>query len=161
MTVVLIPPRKKGKPPAERFFEFCISEPNSGCWLWLGGVGEKGHGRFNVGNSLQVQAHRFSWELHNGPVPDGLWVLHQCDNPPCVNPEHLFLGTCLDNHRDMIAKGRKVSAIGEANPKTNLTEQDVLNIRADTRPLAVIGADYGFDKQHVWKIKRRWYWKHI
>ena len=161
MSIVNMKPfRKKGRSVEERFHGFYIPEPNSGCWLWFGGVGEFGHGTMNI-EGRQNQAHRVSWELHNGPVPDDLWVLHRCDNPPCVNPEHLFLGTCLDNHHDMIAKGRKVQVIGEAHPKTKLTEQDVLNIRADTRPLAVIGADYGFDKQHVWKIKRRWYWKHI
>lgn len=153
--------RRKGQDLAERFFDFVFPEPNSGCWLWVGGVGEKGHGRFNIGNRTQVQAHRFSWEIHKGDVPEGLWVLHHCDNPPCVNPDHLFLGTCQDNHDDMIDKGRKIVPIGSAHPKTQLTEADVLKIRADTRPLHIIGAEYGFDKQHVWKIKKRWYWKHI
>ena len=155
------PFRRKGRSIEERFEGFYIPEPNSGCWLWFGGVGQKGHGLFRGPGGRQVNAHRFSYELYVGPIPDGLWALHRCDNPPCVNPEHLFIGTCQDNHDDMIRKGRKVSVIGAAHPKTQLTEQDVLNIRADTRPLAVIGADYGFDKQHVWKIKKRWYWKHI
>ena len=161
MVVTMKPFRAKGRSVEERFHGFYIPEPNSGCWLWFGGYGQKGHGVFRGHGGRQIQAHRFQWEFIFGSIPEGLWVLHKCDNPPCVNPEHLFLGTCQDNHDDMIRKGRKVVPIGEAHPKTQLTNQDVLNIRADTRALAVIGAEYGFDKQHVWKIKKRWYWKHI
>lgn len=161
MTLVQMKPfRKKGRTIAERFFDFAMPEPNSGCWLWLGPLYDSGYGSFNTGNGC-VHAHRFSWELHNSKIPRELFACHKCDVRCCVNPEHVFIGTCQDNHDDMIRKGRKVSVIGSAHPKTRLTEQDVLNIRADTRPLDVIGAQYGFDKQHVWKIKKRWYWKHI
>lgn len=75
------------------------------CWTWQGSRDRKGYGRVSV-NQRPVLAHRFSWTLSHGPIPDGLCVLHKCDNPPCVNPEHLFLGTIADNNRDMVAKGR-------------------------------------------------------
>lgn len=85
------------------------------CWLWLGALDRKGYGRFSVGNSRHadgsrrnsmVAAHRFSFEQTGGPA-GSLFVLHRCDNPRCVRPEHLFLGTNLDNVRDMDAKGRR------------------------------------------------------
>lgn len=73
------------------------------CWVWTGSCNNKGYGRFDG-----EYAHRFSWRLLSGPIPDGLNVLHRCDNPPCVRPDHLFLGTVSDNARDMWAKGRGV-----------------------------------------------------
>lgn len=76
------------------------------CWLWNDGQRPDAYGHFRRDDGRQVGAHRFSYELHHGPIPDGLHVLHRCDNPPCVNPAHLFAGTRLDNMRDMIEKGR-------------------------------------------------------
>lgn len=72
------------------------------CWLWIGAT-SAGYGRIGRG---RAKDHEVSWELHNGPVPHGLWVLHKCDNPPCVRPDHLFLGTQSDNMKDAEAKGR-------------------------------------------------------
>lgn len=83
------------------------------CWLWIGSRLPTGYGTFRVGKKVK-RAHRVSWELHNGPIIDGsLLVCHTCDNPMCVNPDHLFLGTNLDNMRDRNAKGR--------NPQVNKT----------------------------------------
>jgi hypothetical protein len=80
---------------------------SDGCWEWTGACFKcGGYGQFTIEHGQQVRAHRHSWELHNGPIPKGLWVLHRCDNPKCVRPDHLFLGTCTDNARDMMAKGR-------------------------------------------------------
>lgn len=89
---------KDGPVPAHR--------PELGpCWVWTAGKHEQGYGIFSS-RSYPMRAHRFSWELHYGPIPDGLFVCHHCDNPPCVNPEHLFTATHLGNMRDCIAKGR-------------------------------------------------------
>ena len=76
------------------------------CWIWTAFCNADGYGVFGTGAKTLISPHRFSWELHFGPIPDGLWVLHKCDNPPCVNPSHLFLGTQLDNIQDMLSKGR-------------------------------------------------------
>ena len=79
-----------------------------GCWTWVGNLAAKGYGKIRTAGrgSAWLYAHRASWQLHNGPIPNGLCVLHRCDNPPCVNPEHLWLGTWADNNRDMALKGR-------------------------------------------------------
>lgn len=88
----------------ERFHDKYIPEPNSGCWLWIANANRTGYGCLS--DSKQRLAHRISWEIHRGPIPEGLYVLHKCDVPICVNPEHLFLGTHQDNMDDMVRKGR-------------------------------------------------------
>lgn len=76
-----------------------------GCWEWTGSTGRRGYGTFMV-HGERTRSHRYSWALHFGAIPDGLWVLHRCDNPPCVRPDHLWLGTVLDNNVDSRIKGR-------------------------------------------------------
>lgn len=81
-------------------------QPSTGCWQWNGPMREQdGYGFFTLGGR-RLSAHRVSWELHHGSIPDGFYICHHCDNPPCVRPDHLFLGTVRDNVDDMIAKGR-------------------------------------------------------
>jgi len=111
------------KPILERFWERV--EKSEGCWEWKGGKSTRGYGVFG-----KVQAHRFSWELHNGPIPEGLCVCHRCDNHSCIRPDHLFLGTQLDNMRDRKAKGRYIGLAGEKNPKAKIKEEQVRQIRA-------------------------------
>lgn len=92
----------------ERFASHVAPEAITGCWLWLGKPDKHGYGRINVGGRAgKAQfAHRVSWELHRGSIPNGMGVLHHCDTPSCVNPDHLFIGTQSDNMRDARAKGR-------------------------------------------------------
>ena len=98
-------PNQHGPKFPERFDDNVIPEPMSGCHLWIGCVNRYGYGKIRV-NGRQIAASRAAWIAAKGAIPPGLWVLHRCDNPPCVNPDHLFLGDRTANTRDMIAKGR-------------------------------------------------------
>ena len=99
----------------------------SGCWLWEGASGGAGHGRIWL-NGKFVQATHVSLLLAGNPLPEGMWALHRCDNPPCVRPSHLFAGTHSDNIRDAIKKGLKTLR-GEKNPLAKFTCQQILSIR--------------------------------
>lgn len=100
----------------DRFEAFYIPEPNSGCYLWLGGYSSRGYGQFWI-DGKTVGAHAASYYIHKGDL-NGLFVLHKCDNPSCVNPEHLFLGTHQDNMDDMKSKGRATGPKGLAHFST-------------------------------------------
>jgi hypothetical protein len=99
----------KARPVADRLWEKIEVGPDWECWPRSGAHNSKGYGHLDV-QGITLDAHRLVWEYTYGPIPDGLRVLHHCDNPPCCNPEHLFLGTDLDNVRDMDAKGRRRNA---------------------------------------------------
>lgn len=94
-----------GTPERVRFWAH-VETPVDGCWEWTGGTTHFGYGAFKKQNRVQVNSHRYSWELHNGPIPEGVFVCHRCDNPLCVRPDHLFLGSGFDNMRDASKKGR-------------------------------------------------------
>jgi hypothetical protein len=135
----------------------------SGCAEWIASKNKGGYGVlwFPVAKKMQ-QAHRVSFMLSVGPIPDGLHVLHRCDNPACINPDHLWLGTNADNHRDKADKGRARGAhLGSSNVNNKLTEAQVIAIRADMRLMREIAQDYGITTSTVSNIRHGQTWKHL
>ncbi len=127
-----------------------VKEPNTGCWLWTGSLTTVGYGQF-FQNGKRTHAHRVSWEQTNGPIPDGLFVLHKCDVRSCVNPKHLFLGTHADNMADAVSKKRMRH--GENHPKTTLTDTQVREIRVSTEAGRRLAARLGVSHSTVWGIR--------
>lgn len=149
------------RPLEERFWSHV--EKTDTCWLWkpTGKTGD--YGRIRVrGRGPKIKTHRLSWEMHFGPIPNGLQVLHRCDTPPCVNPAHLFLGTHADNHADKAGKGRQVR--GEAVVVGKLTADLVRMARArvaagETR--RQVAQDLGVSATSItWAVNRKT-WKHV
>lgn len=121
-----------GATTEERFFSKV--EKSDACWMWIGGTWEGGYGTFWLGRDpngkrMLVGAHRYSYELHKGPIPHGKEVCHACDTPSCVNPAHLFLGTHAENMRDCVRKGRRNAPSGPANHMAAMTALQVSEIR--------------------------------
>ena len=145
---------------SERFHAAYVVAPN-GCWLWSRPIHVRGYGRIWDGSKV-VGAHRLSYELHSGPIPSGLFVCHRCDEPTCVNPEHLFLGTNADNAADCKAKGRTRKGIDHNQAK--LTDDAVRSVR---EALAAgdrqrdIAKRFGVSQRCVSSIHRRVTWGHV
>ena len=158
-----------------RFEEKFMPEPNSGCWLWIAACYSSGYGAFWY-QGTQHGAHRVSWMMNKGEIPDGLWVLHKCDVRACVNPDHLFLGTVQDNTRDMLSKGRSAhqkdpegfSALmseatkgvntwirGENSPTAKLTfrkVRELRRLRANGTRCVALAERYGIHLSTVYQI---------
>lgn len=143
------------------------------CWPWTAYRNKKGYGQIKVGGKYGqvISAHRVAHELLIGPIPDGLCVCHSCDNPPCCNPAHFWLGTNAENNADKVAKDRHSKlappvkperrARGERSGNAKLTEAAVLAIRADDRVHRVIALDYGVDPSLIGLVKKRAIWVHV
>jgi len=131
------------------------------CWTWCAGKYSSGYGMFNF-NGKDIGAHRAAWIFTHGEIADGLFVLHKCDNPPCVNPEHLFLGTHQDNMTDKARKGRVKSTIGEYKKKLCADDvREIRRLRSQGELEPVIGAMFGITQCHVSKIALRQCWKGV
>ena len=144
-----------------RFWDKVNVTSPSGCWLWKGAKDCEGYGFIKRKDGVQLRAHRMSYEFYQGPIPDNYQICHHCDNPSCVNPNHLFAGTNSDNMRDCIRKNRKPPVRGTKNPMAKLTDNQVIDIRKDTRPSKAIAGEYQITPDYVNTIKRRGTWKHI
>lgn len=155
------------KSPEERFWANVSPEPNSGCWLWMGAATSAGYGVLSVDGHL-VLAHRFAFELATGRPPDPrLKVCHRCDTPPCVNGDHVFEGTDLDNHLDCRTKGRfKASRVlrGEEHPNATINEATVRSIRrlrVQGLTRAAIAKRLDLKPSHVKAILTAKSWSHV
>ena len=150
-----------------RVFSTCKPQDgplSSQCLVWMRYKDRRGYGRVKM-NGKNYKAHRIMWQQVNGPIPEGMFVCHLCDHPSCVNPEHLFLGTPLDNTRDMEAKGRASHPRGERNGASKLTEKEVQEIRMEYAKggssQRTLAARFGVAKTLVGNIVRRESWRHI
>jgi hypothetical protein len=151
----------------QRFWDKVEKIPFHECWEWTASKSGDGYGAFKI-KGKQYSAHRVSYELNHGPIPKGKCVLHSCDNPLCVNPQHLWLGTHLDNSKDKIFKGRnvitygeKVSHPGEKNPAAKLTEEIVKQIRNDYKHIKsylLLGIKYNIGSSQIGRIIRNECW---
>ena len=147
----------------KKFWERVIVVDADRCWEWMGYKNPKGYGQFGFFGK-RTMAPRVCWMLTNGKIPDGLHVLHKCDNPSCVNPSHLWLGSIADNNNDSLKKGRRTipHLYGENHGSAKLTNQDVLMIRElrgkgiEAKCLSLL---YGVSDTHIRRIVRRANWK--
>lgn len=158
-----------GTPISDRFWLSVRKGPE--CWEWmLSTINGYGALRRNKSRTV-VKAHRLSWEIHNGPVPAGMYVCHRCDNKLCVRPDHLFLGTHRDNMLDMRAKGRagdqtrpETRPRGERHGCSKLTASDVIAIRRDKASgvsTAALMARYSISKAHINSVASGRTWRHL
>lgn len=154
---------KKPQPTLPRFES--KFEKTSGCWLWLGAKHAKGYGHFKMptgkGDGRVEKAHRIAYSLYVGEIPRGLMVLHKCDTPACVNPDHLFLGTNDDNMKDMVAKGRGNAPRGEDQHLARLSESAVEAIRTSCETGVAMARQNGVSPQAICDVRKRKTWKHI
>ncbi len=147
-----------GKTTEDRFWEKV--QKTDDCWIWLGAK-SGGRGYISISGKM-VSAPRFSFMLHKGDIPKNICVCHTCDNPACVNPQHLWLGTHSQNMEDMVRKGR---IKGEKHPRAKLTEEQVLEIKrlyaTGKYTQRKLGAMYGVNKTPIGYILNGINWKHL
>jgi hypothetical protein len=155
------------KSVSERLDYYSVPVTECGCYIWTGSVDGRGYGKLNVNKQI-LSAHRLSYEENIGPIPSGLYVLHHCDIPACINPSHLFLGTHANNMADMVLKGRQshgnnhgIQIRGEYHGGSKLTDDDVTKIRSSSGLLRIIAARFGVSEATVSMIRNHKRWKHI
>lgn len=152
--------RGRKEPPEVRFWHFVVRGDNNACWNWIGAINpRRGYGRFNIGGYKTGQAHRFSYQLANGPAPEDKQVCHTCDNRRCVNPKHLFLGTAKENTADMIAKNRMDRGTSRYNAKLN--DDDVRAIRKSSLTQIELSRTFQIAGSTISEIKNRKRWRHV
>jgi hypothetical protein len=146
------------KPLAERLARKLVADPVTGCNEWQGALTNKGYGWVSTEGGPQL-VHRAVWELENGPIPEGLFVLHRCDNRRCGNLLHLFLGTDLSNVRDMVAKDRH--ARGERNGHAKLNDSAVLQLRSGQMSASQAKTQFKVSGRTARDALRSVTWRHL
>ena len=144
-------------------FDRLVSKSDEGCWLWIGHKNPKGYGLFtiHVGKCRSYRAHRVAYKLATGVYPDRLFVCHVCDNPACVKPAHLFLGTSAENTADRDRKGRGAKAFGAANPQAKLNPDAVREIRRCGLSQRKAAERFGVSRKTISNVLRRQVWGHV
>lgn len=147
------------RPLAERFFEKI--KKSAGCWEWRGGS-SMGYGHMSDGAGGQIRAHRVSWLIHNGEIPNNLFVCHKCNNKNCVNPDHLYLATCSDNSLDALRDG--LMATGERHHGAKLCRANIVEIRTMKRAgksTREIANHFSISESHAAGIISHKFWKDV
>ena len=142
---------------AERLLSKIEESSKDGCWVWSASCFNSGYGRIKVAGKYWL-AHRASYACFIGEIPAGMFVCHVCDNPKCINPNHLFLGTPAENVQDMLRKGRANKARGEKHycaKLTNVQRKEVLELRRSGKTLQTIAGIYGVTRQSIWQICKK------
>lgn len=156
--------QNKGNSAEDRFWAKVAKGKPDECWLWTSSTLPSGYGQFSIGHK-KIVAHRFSYELHYGPLPDGMFALHKCDVRNCVNPNHLFAGTKADNSQDMVNKGRCRAPHGEKVHTAKLTAKQVHEIRKllanGSHTQTEIAKQYGVTYYTIHGIQTGATWKHV
>lgn len=151
--------QKSFKPLAERFIEKCHIQ-KAGCWQWIGAVNANGYASFWDGEKIET-ASRVAYRLFCGELSEGLFVLHRCDNPRCVKPSHLFLGTHADNMRDKVLKGRSAKTVGSLNPNAKITEDEARQIKLSSEPAKALARRFGVSDTAISNIRKGRTWAHL
>lgn len=146
---------------AKKIFWNSVVDKATGCWIWSMYKNPDGYGQITV-DGRSRSAHRVSYAVNRGPIPEGWLVCHRCDNPSCVNPDHLFVGTNADNLGDMARKGRHKPCKGEKHGRAKLTEADVIAIRASQGVShSKLAAKFGISKTQITRIRGGEYWQTV
>lgn len=145
--------RMRGAPIEDKLVEYSMPVTESGCHLWLKRVNHAGYGQLYFRGDVWL-AHRVSWTVWRGEIPDGLHVLHKCDTPACINPDHLFVGTNYDNVMDKVQKGRAKGLAGDANPRSRLSDEDVAVLRRCSNTPEEIAALCGMSPAYIARVMR-------
>lgn len=133
------------------------------CWVFTGYRDAGGYGSISRGDGRPISAHRASWIVTHGPIPTGALVCHTCDNPPCVRPDHLFLGDDQANAVDMVSKGRHRPRLGSTSPNAKLSEDAVRDIRRRGGSISdgALAAEYGVTDTVIFNVRHRRSWRHV
>ena len=147
----------------QRLLKNSTLDPTTSCWIWNKSITKWGYGSINVGGKIEL-AHRVSYRTLNTPFDPQLCVCHACDNPACINPEHLWIGTNLDNVKDKVKKGRQGRAYknrGQDSPQAKLSDNEILEIRASTLSQTALAKQYHTTQSNISQIVNRVRWTHI
>ena len=150
------------QPLKERFDEKFVVHPGSRCWVWTGSRNFQGYGMIRPDHQIRrmIHAHRAAYQIYLGDIPSGLDVCHSCDNPSCVNPEHLWIGTHQENMDDMVRKGRCIRAVGENTGNAKLTEDQVKEILSNIGTTR-FAKKFNVSLSTIKRIKNGRTWKHL